>query len=134
MDKIENSRSEFQDFQIETTFLVHNRLGVNNHCKHSKTNALTHWGHLHRARIKKITATGSAFHKSRFGAVLISEVDFRKSVADILLRPYTRVNPSKTHALSDLQRDTTPFAHMFTQKSTEKPVFLKNPTCEHEGI
>ena len=72
---------------------------------------------------------------NRHGTTLLSsEVDFRKSVADILLRPYTRVDPSKTHALSDLQRDMVHFAHKFTQKSTEKLCFLKFPTSDHERI
>ena len=66
--------------------------------------------------------------------LLSSEVDFRKSVAGILLRPYTRVDPSKTHALSDLQRDMVHFAHKFTQKSTDKLCFLKFPTSDHERI
>ena len=67
-------------------------------------------------------------------SLLSSEVDFRESVADILLRPYTHVDLSKTHALSDLQRDMNPFALKFTQKSTDKLSFLKNPICDRERI
>ena len=62
MDKIENTRSGFQDFQVETNIFVHNRLGVNNHCKHSKTNTLARWGH---------TRTSPAGHGGGEGIVLI---------------------------------------------------------------
>ena len=127
MDKIENSRSEFQDFQIETTFLVHNRLGVNNHCKHSKTNALARWGHLHRARIKKNHRHGvcisqievwscshlrSWFSKIRrryFTQALHPRKPFQNTRAE---RFAARYNPFCTHVYSKVNRETS-----FSEKS-----------------
>ena len=54
---------------------------------------------------------------------------YPKAVAGILIMAYTRVDTSKTHALSDLQRqrDKMYFAHMFTQKSVRKWVLSKFP-------